>query len=69
MLVVGCGDGVLRVYSTQSGQKMNELRGGHHDTVRAVATFTNDNEHVFSAGEGREDFRMERRSRNGDEYR
>jgi len=50
MLVVGCGDGVLRVYSTQSGQKMNELSGGHHDTVRAVATFTNDNEHVFSAG-------------------
>ena len=50
MLVVGCGDGVLRVYSTHNGQKMNELRGGHHDTVRAVATFTNDNEHVFSAG-------------------
>ena len=50
MLVVGCGDGVLRVYSTQNGQKMKDLRGGHQDTVRAVATFTNNNEHVFSAG-------------------
>ena len=50
LIVVGCGDGVLRVYSAMNGMKVRELRGAHRDTVRALATFTNDNESLFSAG-------------------
>ena len=39
---------------------MKDLRGGHQDTVRAVATFTNNNGHALAPEDGKFSWNVDR---------